>query len=59
MLPVALIERGTRVGRSQGASIFWGVISVCFAAAACFYYFKNHENETSANQFRDTVLQLK
>jgi flagellar motor protein MotB len=57
--PVAFIDRGTRVGRSQGASIFWGVVSVCFAAAACFYYFKNHENESAANQLRDTVLQLK
>jgi flagellar motor protein MotB len=56
--PVAYLEKSTRVGRSQGASIFWGVISVCFAAAACFYYFKNHENETAANQMRDTVRQL-
>jgi flagellar motor protein MotB len=56
---VAFIDRSTRVGRSQGASIFWGVISVCFAAAACFYYFKNHENEASANQMRDQVLQLR
>jgi chemotaxis protein MotB len=56
---VAFIDRSTRVGRSQGASIFWGLVSVCFAAAACFYYWKNHENETTANMMRDTVLQLK
>jgi flagellar motor protein MotB len=56
---VAFIDRSTRVGRSQGASIFWGLVSVCFAAAACFYYWKNHENETVANMMRDTVLQLK
>jgi flagellar motor protein MotB len=56
---VALLERGTRVGRSQGASIFWGLISTCFAAAACFYYWENHKNEVSANQWRDTVLQLR
>jgi len=56
---VAYLERTTRVGRSQGASIFWGLISVCFAAAACFYYWKNHENETVANVMRDQVLQYK
>lgn len=56
---MAYLERSTRVGRSQGASIFWGLISVCFAAAACFYYWKNHENETTANVMRDQVLQLR
>jgi flagellar motor protein MotB len=56
---VAYLERSTRVGRSQGASIFWGLISVCFAAAACFYYWKNHENETTANVMRDQVLHLR
>ncbi len=55
---MAYLERGTRVGRSQGASIFWGVVSVCFAAAACFYYGKNHDNEKTANMMRDQVLQL-
>jgi outer membrane protein OmpA-like peptidoglycan-associated protein len=48
-----------RVGRSQGASIFWGLISVCFAFAACFYYWKNVESEKNANQMRDQVLQLR
>jgi chemotaxis protein MotB len=56
---VAYLERSSRVGRSQGASIFWGLVSVCFAAAACFYYWKNHENETTANVMRDQVLQLR
>jgi flagellar motor protein MotB len=56
---VAFIDRGTRVGRSQGASIFWGLISVCFAAAACFYYWKNQANETTADVMRDQVLQLR
>jgi len=56
---VAFIDRSTRVGRSQGASIFWGLVSVSFAAAACFYYFQNQKNESVANQMRDTVLQLK
>jgi flagellar motor protein MotB len=55
---VAFIDRSTRVGRSQGASIFWGLVSVCFAAAACFYFFENQKNETTANQMRDTVRQL-
>ena len=47
------------MGRSQGATIFWGLISVCFAFAACFYYWKNIGNERSANQLRDQVLQLR
>jgi len=55
---VAFIDRSTRVGRSQGASIFWGLVSVCFAAAACFYYDKNHDNEKTADMMRDQVLQL-
>jgi len=55
---VSYIIGSSRVGRSQGASIFWGLISVCFAAGACFYYWKNHENETSANLLRDQVLAL-
>ncbi len=56
---MAYLERGTRVGRSQGASIFWGLVSVCFAAAACYYYQKNHDNEKTANEMRDSVLELK
>jgi flagellar motor protein MotB len=55
---VAFIDRSTRVGRSQGASIFWGLVSACFASAACFYFFQNQKNETAANQLRDTVRQL-
>ncbi len=56
---VAYLESSSRVGRSQGASIFWGLVSVFFAAAACFYFWKNHENETTANVMRDQVLQLR
>jgi hypothetical protein len=48
-----------RVGRSQGASIFWGLISVCFAAAACYYYIKYSDNERSASQFREEALHLR
>lgn len=55
---MAFIDRSTRVGRSQGASIFWGLVSACFASAACFYFFQNQKNEASANQLRDTVRQL-
>ena len=56
---MAFIDRSTRVGRSQGVSIFWGLVSVCFAAAACFYYLKNHDNERAANQMRDQVMELR
>jgi flagellar motor protein MotB len=55
---VAYVESSRRVGRSQAASIFWGLVSVCFAAAACYYYWNNHENETSASVLRDQVLTL-
>jgi septal ring factor EnvC (AmiA/AmiB activator) len=55
---VAYVESSQRVGRSQAASIFWGLVSVCFAAAACYYYWNNHENETSASVLRDQVLTL-
>ncbi len=55
---MAYIVRTTRVGRSQGASIFWGLVSAFFAAAACFYFWKNHANERSATIFRDQVLAL-
>lgn len=48
-----------KVGRSQGASIFWGLISTCFAFAACYYYWENHRNESTATQMRDTVLHYK
>jgi flagellar motor protein MotB len=34
------------------------LISVCFAAAACYYFWKNHENETKTNVLRDQVMQL-
>ena len=56
MYCVAYLDGGPRVGRSQGASIFWGLVSVFFAAAACFYYWKNHENEINAAQLRDEVV---
>ena len=35
----------------------WGLVSVCFAAGACFYYFKSHENEVAANVMRDQLMQ--
>jgi flagellar motor protein MotB len=55
---VAYLDITPRVGRSQGASIFWGLVSVFFAAAACFYYWKYHENKMNANVLRDQVLTL-
>ncbi|MCE0522772.1 MAG: OmpA family protein [Methylacidiphilales bacterium] len=55
---MAYIVRTTRVGRSQGASIFWGLVSVCFAAAACFYYGKSRDYEKTADQMRDQAIHL-
>ncbi len=48
----------TRIGRSQGATIFWGLISVCFAAGACFYYYKSTENQKLAERWQDQTLQM-
>lgn len=55
---MAQLDSIARVGRSQGASIFWGLVSAFFAAAACFYFWKNLENEKSASQLRNDVLTL-
>jgi outer membrane protein OmpA-like peptidoglycan-associated protein len=55
---VAFNEKGPRVGRSEGAVIFWGLISLFFAIAAGNFYWKNHENEINANVLRDQVLTL-
>jgi len=55
---VAYLDHSPRVGRSQGVLIFWGLISLVFAALFCFYYWKNHENEATANKLRDEVLTL-
>ncbi len=52
------LEKTRQVGRSQAASIFWGLVSLFFTAAACYYFWKNHENETSADVLRDQVLTL-
>lgn len=46
------------MGRSQGAVIFWGLVSVFFAAAFCYYFSKNHENEKSANLWHDQFMTL-
>jgi flagellar motor protein MotB len=51
-------DSSRRVGRSQAASIFWGLVSVFFAAAACYYFWKNHQDESNANVLRDQVLTL-
>ncbi len=56
---MAYIERSTRASRSLGASLFWGLVSVFFAAAACFYYWKDHGSEVTANVMRDQVMELR
>jgi flagellar motor protein MotB len=52
------IDTPPRIGRSQGATLFWGLISVCFAAGACYYFYKNSENERQVVKWRDQTLQL-
>jgi flagellar motor protein MotB len=52
------IDTPPRLGRSQGATLFWGLISVCFAAGACFYFYKSGENQRQAEKWHDQALQL-
>jgi flagellar motor protein MotB len=52
------IDTPRRLGRSQGATLFWGLISVCFAAGACFYYYKSTENQRQSERWHDQVMQL-
>jgi len=52
------IDAPPRIGRSQGATLFWGLISVCFAAGACYFFWKNNENERQADKWQDQALQL-
>jgi hypothetical protein len=52
------IDAPPRLGRSQGATLFWGLISVCFAAGACFYFYKSSENERLAVKWHDQTMQL-
>jgi flagellar motor protein MotB len=55
---VAYPETTRQVGRSQAVTIFWGLVSLFFTAAACYYFWENHENETSADVLRDQVMTL-
>ncbi len=52
------LERSRQVGRSQAVTIFWGLVSLFFTAAACYYFWENHQNEMSADVLRDQVLTL-
>jgi chemotaxis protein MotB len=52
------IDAPPRIGRSQGATLFWGLISVCFAAGACWFFWKNNENQRKAEISQDQVMQL-
>jgi len=46
------------VGRSQGAVIFWGLVSFFFAMAFCYYYLKNRTNEETSRKMSDQVMIL-
>ena len=52
------IDAPPRLGRSQGATLFWGLISVCFAAGACYFFWKNNENQRSAEKWQDQAMEL-
>jgi flagellar motor protein MotB len=47
-----------RVGRSQGAVIFWGLVSAFFASAFCYYYLENRNNEEKNRTLVDQVMIL-
>jgi len=47
-----------RVGRSQGAVIFWGLVSAFFASAFCYYYLENRSNEEKNRTLVDQVMIL-
>jgi hypothetical protein len=52
------IDAPPRLGRSQGATLFWGLISVCFAAGACWFFWKNNENQNRADKWQDQAMLL-
>jgi outer membrane protein OmpA-like peptidoglycan-associated protein len=52
------IDAPPRIGRSQGATLFWGLISVCFAAGACWFFWKNNENQRLSEKWQDQAMQL-
>jgi outer membrane protein OmpA-like peptidoglycan-associated protein len=52
------IDTPPRIGRSQGATLFWGLISLCFAAGACYFFWKNNENERRAEKWQGQMMQL-
>ena len=49
-----------RPRRGQGSHIFWGALSLIFAAAACYFFWQNRDNELTARTLKDqeTLLQL-
>jgi outer membrane protein OmpA-like peptidoglycan-associated protein len=55
---VAYLVKAPRVGRSQGAVIFWGLVSAFFASAFCYYYLENRTNEERNRSLVDQVMVL-
>ncbi len=55
---MAYLVKAPRVGRSQGAVIFWGLVSAFFASAFCYYYLQNRNNEDSSRKLADEVMTL-
>jgi chemotaxis protein MotB len=55
---VAYLVKAPRVGRSQGAVIFWGLVSAFFASAFCYYYLQNRTNEDNSRRLFDQVMVL-
>jgi flagellar motor protein MotB len=55
---VAYLVKAPRVGRSQGAVIFWGLVSAFFASAFCYYYLENRSNEEKNRTLFDQVMNL-
>jgi chemotaxis protein MotB len=50
--------RAKRIVKAQGSNIFWGTLSIFFAAAACYFFWQNWENEQAARTYRDQESNL-
>lgn len=55
---MAYLVKAPRVGRSQGAVIFWGLVSAFFASAFCYYYLENRNNEEKNRTLFEQVMVL-
>jgi chemotaxis protein MotB len=51
-------QTSRRSHSGQGSQFFWGILSVIFAAAACYFFWQNRENELTARTLNDQQTHL-